>query len=163
MTAYLYNYPSGVVGDVSRLQDSVVEPVMLGEAFTAFGKPFKFNSSGQAINIAASDTAAVFKGIITRVVPAISGNTVETFAGGIPNQDAPNGALREGFGIVLCAIGTPVKGGIVYMRVVADTGKFVGDLEATADGSNNVALAGVEWATNGKDASNIAEIYIKYS
>jgi hypothetical protein len=163
MTAYLYNYPSGVVGDVSRLQDSVVEPVILGEAFTAFGKPFKFNGSGQAINIGSGDAATDFKGIITRVVPAISGSTVETFAGGIPNQEAPNGALREGFGIVLCPVGTPVKGGQVYMRITADTGKFVGDFETAADSGKCVALPGVEWATNGKDASNIAEIYIKYS
>jgi hypothetical protein len=159
--AYLYNAPAGVPGTVTRLQDSVVEPVLLGAAFSAFGVPFKFNGSGKAIPIAASDAATVFKGILTRSVPSISGNTTETFAGGIPNQEASQGGLRRGFVNVLCTIGTPVKGGIVYMRVVADTGKAVGDLEATADGSNNVALTGVEWAVNGKDADNITELYIK--
>lgn len=162
MTAYLYNAPAGVVGDVTRLQNSVIEPVLLGEAFTAFGKPFKFDATtGKAMNIAASDTAAVFAGIITRVIPAISGDLSQTLAGGVPSLTASQGALRRGFCNVLCTVGTPVKGGVVYLRVVAGSGKLVGDLEATADSTNNVALPGVEWAVSGKDADNIAELYIK--
>lgn len=161
MTAYLYNAPAGVPGDVTRLQDSNVEPVLLGEAFTGFGKPFKFNSSGKAVNIAASDTAAVFKGILTRIVPSIGGNTASGLNDAIPNQDSTQGRLVSGYANVVCTVGTPVKGGIVYMRVVADTGKLVGDLEATADSTNSVALVGVEWVVNGKDADNITELLIK--
>ena len=161
MTAYLYNAPAGVPGDVTRLQESLVEPVLLGAAFTAFGQPFKFNSSGKAIPVAASDAASVFKGIITRVVPSIGGNTASGLNDAIPSQDSTQGGLRKGFCNVLCTIGTPVKGGTVYMRVVAASGKLVGDLEATADGTDNVALTGVEWAVNGKDADNITELFIK--
>lgn len=160
--AYLYNAPAGVPGTVTRVLDSQVEPVLLGEAFTAFGKPFKFDAStGKAINIDASDAASVFKGIIVRSVPSMSSASGQSFADGAPTEDAPQGGLREGYVNVLCTVGTPVKGGIVYMRVVADTGKAVGDLEASSDSSNSVVLVGVEWAVNGKDADSITELYIK--
>lgn len=160
--SYLYNAPAGVPGTVTRLQDSQVDSLILGEAFEAFGVPFKFDATtGKAINIDASDTAAVFKGIIVRSVPSISGSTAEGMADGKPNLDSPCGGLRSGYGSVLCKVGTPVKGGTVYMRVVAASGKAVGDFEATSDSTNSVALVGVEWAANGKDADNVAELYIK--
>lgn len=161
MSSYLFNAPAGVPGDVTRYGVSLVDSVVLGAAFSAFGLPFKYNGSGQAIPIAASDTAAVFKGIITRSVPSISGNMNQGLNDAIPNQESVQGALLKGYCNVLCKVGTPVKGGIVYMRVVADTGKLVGDFEATSDGTNSVALPGVEWAVGGKDATNIAEIFIK--
>lgn len=158
---YTLNAPAGIPGDVTRKLETLVEPIMLGAAIAAFGVPVKFNGSGKAIAIAASDTAAVFKGILSRSVPTISGSTVETFAGGVPNVETVQGIVRKGYVAVLCTIGTPVKGGTVYMRVVAASGKAVGDLEATADGTDNVALVGVEWAVNGKDADNITELFIK--
>ena len=66
-----------------------------------------------------------------------------------------------GADFVACTIGTPVRNGTVYMRVVAAAGKAIGDLEATADGANSVALTGVAWASDGKDSSNVAELKIK--
>jgi len=160
--AYLYNAPAGVPGTVTRLQDSVVEPVILGEAFTAFGAPFKFDpTTGKAMMIDSGDAATVFKGIITRSVPSINGAAGQLFADNAPNLESPQGGLRRGFVNVLCTVGTPVKGGTVYMRVTADTGKAVGDLEASSDGLNSVVLVGVEWGVNGKDADNITELFIK--
>lgn len=156
--SYLYNAPAGVVGDVTRKLDSVVEPIFMGEQFTAFGMPGKINSAGKLVNIAASDAASVFKGILTRSVPSISQSDSAQDA---PNLEAVQGLLVKGYVNVVCTIGTPVRGGQVYMRVVAASGKLVGDLEATADGANNVALSGVEWAISGKDADNITELKIK--
>ena len=161
MTAILYNAPAGVPGDVTRLDETLVVPELLGEAFTAFGVPYKYNGSGKAINIAAMDTAAAFKGIISRSVPSQSGNLTQGYNDAIPNVEATAGGVRRGYVNVLCKVGTPVKGGIVYMRVVADSPKAIGDLEATSDSTNSVALSGVEWGVNGKDASNITELYIK--
>lgn len=160
-TAILKSAAAGVVGDVTRKLDSVIEPIMLGSAFSAFGVPAKINGSGKLVPIAASDAATVFKGILTRSVPSMGGNTNQGFDDVIPNAEACHGLLVKGYVNVKCAIGTPVRGGIVYMRVVAASGKLVGDLEATADGTDNVALSGVEWAVNGKDADNITELKIK--
>lgn len=162
MTSYLYNAPSGVPGDVTRLQESVVEPIILGEAFTAFGKPFKFSAStGKAMNIASGDAATVIAGIVTRSVPSISGNNTQGFNDAIPNIESPNGGLRKGFCNVICTVGTPVKGQPVYVRITADTGKLVGDIETAADSAKCVAIPGAEFASNGKDADSVCEIYIK--
>lgn len=161
MTAYLYRAPSGVAGDVTRQQDTIVESGLLNSAKapTAFGVPVKI-VSGKFEKIEASDAATVFAGILTRIAPAISGDTAQTFASGTPNVTAIQGVAVKGYVNVKCAIGTPVRGAAVYMRVTAASGKAVGDLEATADGSNNVALAGVTWAVDGKDADGVAEIRI---
>lgn len=134
MTSYLYRAPAGIAGDISRPDDTIVESGLLNaaEAPTAFGAPVKV-VSGKFEKIAASDTAAVFYGILSRIAPSIAGDLTETFAGGTPNTDSVQGIVREGYVNVACTIGTPARGGVVYMRVVADTGKAVGDLEATAD------------------------------
>ena len=162
MTSYLYRAPAGVAGDVTRPDDTIVEPGLLNaaKAPTAFGAPVKI-VSGKFEKIEASDAATVFYGVLSRVAPNIAGDLVQTYAGGTPNTASVQGIVREGYVNVVCTIGTPVRGGTVYMRVVAASGKAVGDLEATADGVNNVALTGVTWAIDGKDSSNIAEIRIK--
>ena len=161
MTSFLYRAPSGVAGDVTRPDDTIVEPGLLNaaKAPTAFGAPVKI-VSGKFEAIEASDTAAVFYGILSRVAPSIAGDLTQTFASGTPNVESVQGIVVKGYVNVVCTQGTPVRGGAVYMRVTAATGKAVGDLEATADGVNNVALPGVTWAVDGKDASNVTEIRI---
>lgn len=134
MTSFLYRAPSGIAGDVTRPDDTVVEPGLINsaQAPTAFGAPVKL-VSGKIEKIAASDLASVFAGILSRIAPSIAGDLAETFAGGTPNTESVQGIVTEGFVNVACTIGTPVRGDIVRMRVVADTGKAVGALEATAD------------------------------
>lgn len=161
MTAYLYNAPAGVPGDVTRIQDSTVEPILLGEAFSAFGRPYKLDATtGKAMEIDASDAATVFAGIVSRSVPSIGGNTASGLNDAIPNAESSQGGVIKGYVNVLCPVGTPVKGQPVYMRITADTGKAVGDLETAADAGKCVAINAV-FAVNGKDASNITEIFIK--
>lgn len=161
MTAYLHRAPSGVAGDVTRQQDTVVESGLLNAsaAPAAFGAPVKI-VSGKFEKIASGDDAADFFGILSRIAPAISGDTAQTFASGTPNTDSVQGIVVKGYVNVKCAVGTPVRGAAVYMRVVAATGKAIGDLEATADSTNSVALTGVTWAVDGKDADGVAEIRI---
>lgn len=157
MTAYLYRAGSGVAGDVTRQQETTVESGLLNSASapSAFGAPLKL-VSGKFEKIAASDTAGVFAGILARVVPAISGDVADT---GTPNLTQIQAVVVSGYVNVVCTIGTPVRGGTVYMRNTAASGKLVGDLEATSD-AGNVALSGVKWAVDGKDSSNVAEIRI---
>lgn len=161
MTSYLYRAPAGVAGDVTRPDDTVVEPGLLNaaKAPTAFGAPVKI-VSGKFEKIEASDAATVFYGVLSRVAPSIAGDLVQTYAGGTPNTASVQGIVREGYVNVVCTQGTPARGGQVFMRVTADTGKAVGDFETAADSGKCVALTGVTWAVDGKDASNIAEIRI---
>lgn len=162
MTSFLYRAGSGVPGDITRQLDTIVEQALLNSAKvpTAFGLPVKM-TAGKLEKIEAGDTAASFYGILTRLSPSIAGDTAQALGAGTPNANAVQGVMVRGYCNVACTIGTPVRNGVVYMRVVAAAGKAIGDLEATADGANNVALTGVVWNSDGKDSSNVAEIKIK--
>lgn len=162
MGSILTRMDAGVAGEITRPQDAVVESALFDTANVpaAYGLPVKM-VSGKIRTIAASDAASVFYGILTRQAPSIAGDTAQTFASATPKADAVQGVLVRGYCNVVCVIGTPVRNGTVYMRVVTAGQNVVGQLEATADGANNVALTGVVWAADGKDASNNAEIRIK--
>lgn len=161
MTSILYRASSGVAGDVTRPDNTVIEPGLLNaaKAPAAFGTPVKI-VSGKFEKIEASDAATVFYGVLTRIAPSISGDLNQTFSGGTPNTTTVQGIAREGYVNVVCPVGTPVRGGQVYMRITADTGKYVGDFETAADSGKCVALTGVTWAVGGKDSSNVTEIRI---
>lgn len=157
-TSILKFAPVGVPGDVTRLQESNVEAVMQGSQFSAFGLPCKYDGAGKVVPFAGGEVAADFVGFLTRMVPSISGNLNQGFSDTMPWLAAAQGLLVRGYCVVICTIGTPVRGGKVYARVVAAPGKAIGDIEATADGANNIELPLVEFAIGGKDASNFAEI-----
>lgn len=170
MPAYLYNAPNGIAGDITRPDETTVEPIMLQAISSvyaqAFGIPLKYVTGGAA-QFATGDTAASFAGILVREVPSISGPGItgtisQGFNDGIPLPAFPQGMATKGYVAVKCTVGTPVRGGIVYVRVVAASPKNIGDLEATADGSNNVALSNTQasWATDGVDSFGNAEIRI---
>ena len=161
MTSILYRASSGVAGDVTRPDDTVVESGLLNaaKAPTAFGAPVKI-VSGKFEKVEASDAATVFYGILSRVAPSIAGDLTQTYAGGTPNTASVQGIVREGYVNVVCTQGTPARGGQGFMRITADTGKAVGDLETAADSGKCVALTGVTWAVDGKDSSNVTEIRI---
>lgn len=157
MTSILFRAGAGFAGDITRPSATVVEPGALNpaKAPTAFGVPVKI-VSGKFEKIEASDTAAVFYGVLSRNIPQVSADVDSTQ----PSTTGVQGIVTKGYVNVVCTIGNPARGGVVYMRVVAATGKAIGDFEATADGSNNVALTGVVWGVDGKDASNVTEIRI---
>lgn len=160
MTAYLYSLPAGIAGDVTRQDESNVEPIQLGSpAATKYGVPLKY-SAGKAIPFAGGEVAADFQGVLTRIVPAISGSNTQGYSDDIPNPDSNQGILVRGYINVLCKVGTPARGGIVYVRIVDADPKFIGDFEATSDSTNSIALTNVSWASNGKDANNNAEIRV---
>lgn len=163
--AYLYNAPAGVPGDITRVDETNIEPgelIAVGGTFAlAFGIPVKYAVGGFS-QFSGSETAADFAGVLIREVPSIpgsGGNELDTTA---PNPAVPNGVAVRGYVSVKCTVGTPARGGIVYVRVVAASGKNIGDFEASSDSTNSVALSATQgsWATDGKDANNNAELRI---
>jgi len=153
MTSYLFRAPAGVAGSVTRVDQTTVEPGQLAAVGTptAFGQPVKI-VGGEFALMGAGSAAADFYGVLSRIAPAIAGPANDD----APNAEAIAGIVTRGYVNVLCAIGTPVRGGAVYVRVVGS----VGDFEATADGANNVLLTNVTWASDGKDADNNAELRV---
>lgn len=167
MVSYLREVPSGVPGTVIDNVHTIVDSDQYNADLmpTAYGAPVKL-VNGLVSAIEAGDTAAKFYGILARSNPGSSGDpSFNGFGAGVPQANQiPSvviGPVGGGRILVKCTIGTPVKGGIVYMRVVAATGKAVGDLEATADGSNNVALTNVMWGVSGVDSAKTAEVLFK--
>jgi len=163
--AYLYNAPTGVPGDITRVDETNAEPAMLVAVSSvyaqAYGIPMVYASGGIS-QFGASNAAADFAGILARSAPEISGNTNQGLTNTVPNPQQPQNFVVRGYVSVLCPTGTPTRGGVVYIRTVASGGKAVGDLEATSDPGNNVALSLTQasWATDGKDADNNAEIRV---
>lgn len=165
--AYLFQAPVGIPGDITRTDETNVEPAMLVAASSvfaqAFGIPMVYVAGGISQYIT-SNVAADFAGVLVREVPSISGSLASdaSLSGGVPNPVQPQGLAVRGYVSVLCKNGTPARGGIVYIRVVAASGKAIGDFEAVSDGGNSVALSATqaEWASDGKDADNNAELRI---
>lgn len=161
MPAYLYAAPAGVEGDITRVDESDVEPVMLGSPNAQkYGIPVKMNGSGQAIPFAGGETAASFAGVLVREVPGISGSLSQGFTDNVPYASVPQGLCPRGYINVKCTIGTPVRFGSVYARIVTSGGNVIGDFEAVSDPGNNILLTNASWASNGKDADNNAELRI---
>lgn len=168
MSAYLFQAPAGVPGDVTRTDESNVEPAMLiaasGTFAQAFGIPMKYVTGGIQQFNGGAETAASFAGILIREVPSIAGsiNSDAIYNPTIPYSLQLQGLLVRGYGSVVCAAGTPTRGGVVYVQVVAGT-QPVGSFRADGtDSGNAVALTATqaEWASDGLDANNIAELRI---
>jgi hypothetical protein len=164
--AYTFQAPNGVPGDISRPDQSNVEPAMLiahsGTFAQAYGIPMKYVAGGIQ-QFSGSEAATDFAGVLIREVPSISGNTNQGFSDAIPNPDQPNGLLVRGYPSVLCVAGTPARGGTVYIQITANGGVAVGSFRADGtDSGNAVALTATqaEWATDGKDAFNNAELRV---
>jgi len=163
--AYLYQAPAGFAGDITRTDETNVEPAKLVALASVYAQRF-----GEAMRYVAGGiqqfttglTAADFAGVLVREVPSISGSTAQSFTDTVPNPDQVQGLAVRGYVAVKCTAGTPARGGIVYVRIVSATDRPIGAFEADSDGGNSVALSATqaEWASDGKDADGIAELRI---
>lgn len=164
--AYTYQAPAGVPGDITRPDETNTEPAMLiadgSSVFAqAFGLAMVYNTGG--ITQAESGFAAAdFAGVLVRQAPGIS-DSGDGLTGNIPNAVQVQALCVRGYINVYCGYGTPARGGVVYVRVVANSNnENVGTFDATSDSSNNVALSSTQasWASDGKDGNNNAELRI---
>lgn len=168
MTAYLFQAPVGVPGDITRTDETNVEPAMLIAASTvfaqAFGIPMKYVTGGIQQFNGGAEAATDFAGVLIREVPSIAGDVASdsTDYPTTPYAKQIQGLAVRGYVSVICAAGTPARGGAVYIQIIANGGIAVGSFRASADGSNTVLLTATqaEWATDGKDGNNIAELRI---
>ena len=161
MTAFDLDAPAGVIGDPSRFDLRLIEPGTLDTVNvpTAFGVPVNsVNGKYQAIQ--AGQTAANFFGVLSRLAPSIGGDTAQAFNTGTPNQELNQGILKQGYILIECLLGVPVKDQPVYMRVVENLPNLVGAFEATSVPGENVILPNASFAVSGVDASNVTEIRV---
>lgn len=176
MVSYLKQAPSGVPGDVTRTDKSNVEPAVLVGVGTspavyppAFGVPMKYVTGGIQQFNGGAETKSSFAGVLVREVPGIGGSGSDTTLGsGVPWSSQVQGLCVQGYVSVICAVGTPVRGGIVYVQIVADGPVPVGAFRADGtDSGNAIALdeAQATWASDGvgidgNGNTNISELRI---
>lgn len=167
MTSYLYRAPAGVAGDITRPDESNVEPAMLIAASSvfaqAYGIPMKYVAGGIQQFNGGAEVAADFAGVLAREAPGIADTNAQTLAAYVPYSEVPQGLLVRGYVSVLCAVGTPARGGVVYVQIIANGGVAVGSFRADGvDSGNAIALTATqaEWATDGKDSDSFAELRI---
>lgn len=171
MVSYPFQSPSGIPGDVTRVDDSNTEPVTLVSPFPAnYGIPMKYaagaNGAPEGVTpMVAADTAAVFCGILTRGAPSISGSSVnEAFYVNEPNPDQIQNLCVRGYVSVFVNAGSPVRGTVVGLVQTASSGHPAGSFEVATTG-NNIPLTGtlvgnVTWAADGVDTNGFGEVRI---
>lgn len=151
MTAYLERMPAGFSGDVTRKGNAVLEPNIMGTSPLPFGAVIQL-TDGKVAAIASGGTVY---GFLVRPYPMQSFDT-DMAAGTMPAA-ATCDILRSGYMSVPLKSGTPAKGAQVHVRIVAGSGRLVGDLEAAADGSNTMPVPGC-FFMGAPDANGITEI-----
>lgn len=168
MTAQVYTtrMPAGYVGLVSRtISGQVIEAEQLDGSTppTAFGVAVQTDSTSGKLK--AYTAAATITGALVRGYPMQGSISTVSNAYGSPTPVAGSigSRMRRGYFMATCAWGTPVADGAVYIRQQTNGGTraagALGDLEATADSTYNVAITGWRW-TGGVDANGVAEIAV---
>lgn len=165
MTSYLYSAPAGVIGDVSRPDESNVEPAFLITPFPANYGVAMINAVG-GITPYAGGAASGVAGLLVRAAPGISQSSANEAVNAFqPNQSEVQGMMVRGYATVFVNAGVPVRGQPVYIVQTASGGHVIGQFETTANAGNNIALSGTivgnfTWASDGVDAFGNAEIRI---
>lgn len=141
MVAYVYRMPSGIPGDVSRKENSVVETQILNASlpFSAYGLVGKM-AAGKFVPFAGGEAATDAYGVLVRPFPTNSGT--DGLGTATPPTSGPGDVLRRGYITVKLNGGATVAaGGPVYVRVAAAaSGKPLGGFEGAADSTNTVAI-----------------------
>jgi hypothetical protein len=168
--AYRFQAPTGVPGDIDRVDESSVEPALQavqGSDYPVVGMGVQYTSDGDGIQVPSGGAATAFAGVMIREVPQIANSSASdaTFDPTTPLVSVPVGLLVRGYVAVKCVAGTPVRGGVVYWQVTDHSGVKAGSFRADGtDSGNAVALTATqaEWAVNGvgPDASGSTDIAI---
>lgn len=155
-----YGYP----GTVSRSADAIIENRFVKSSDTnpiPFGAPVILNSDNTYSAFLATGTAATFAGIAVR--EAKTNTTYVTNASGTYQPGEPCDVLERGSATIQVNVGTPTANGTVYVRIATNAAipnGVIGGFEATADGTNTVALTNVKFKTGLIDTNNVAEVTI---
>ncbi|MFY2645713.1 structural cement protein Gp24 [Achromobacter insuavis] len=119
MVAYVYRMPSGIPGDVSRKENSVVETQILNASlpFSAYGLVGKM-AAGKFVPFAGGEAATDAYGVLVRPFPTNSGT--DGLGTATPPTSGPGDVLRRGYITVKLNGGATVAaGGPVYVLLRA--------------------------------------------
>ncbi len=159
MSAFLFRMPYGIPGDVTRQSQAKIEPHVYNSAlaFPGFGLFGKI-ASGKFVPVAGGDAASVVYGLLVRPYPIQGANPSDPLGTSVPPTSGIADVLKSGYANVKVNAGTAALGGVVYIRVAAAAaGKPIGGIEAAADSTNTIVVAGAQFM-GAADAGGNAEI-----
>lgn len=161
-TAIGINLGLGYAGCITRQDDNLVRNRISSEASAniVFGAPVVLSTDNTYKNWGASSTAATFAGIAVANIKTNQTYGASVSGSGYYAPKQPVDVLERGSIAVFCKTGTPTAGGAVYIRVVAASGKEIGDFEATADSTNNILIPNAKWTSGKMDSNKLAEVTI---
>lgn len=166
--AFLYRMPAGIAGDVQRKEHATIEPGIYDANYPclAFGIVVKIVGGLVRPIASGDDPDALTLGFLCRPYPFQEpiGTSIsdEGMGSGVPNPLLTADVMKRGYMTVKITTGGSdafadvVKGDPVYVRVTADTGKAVGDLEAGSASGNHLVPGA--YFMGGVDANGFAEI-----
>lgn len=148
----------GYAGYYARQPDMVITTKPnVGSAAIPFGTVLMQGSGGvQAAG--ATLTAGTFVGIAAAQIQSASSYLSQNSAGQYEVGEAVS-CFQVGRVNVKVAQGTPALYGDVYVRITADTGKAIGDIECAADSGKCIKLDNCQFG-GPKDANGVAELVI---
>jgi hypothetical protein len=150
----------GFAGNFARNPDLIaVTRPNNGDSEIVFGTPLMADAIGGVVPVDATFTAAQFVGIAGSEVKSVFSYRDQGENGGRYAPKEPVTVIQRGSVSVVCASGTPVVGGAVFVRTVENGDKKIGDLETAADGSDNSQLTNAQWGSDA-DANKVAELVL---
>lgn len=151
------NLNNGYAGSYARQPDMIINTRSnVGSAAVSFGTAL-IQATGGVKAADATSTAATFAGVAARQLQSQTSYLSQAGAGTYA-VSAPVSVFQRGRINVICH-GTSALYGAVYLRVVAATGKAIGDFEVAADSTNNILLTNCEWG-GAPDANGVSELVI---
>ncbi len=124
-----------------------------------FGAPLMADVLGGVVPVDDTFTVDLFAGIAGSAVKTEFSYFDQEESSGKYAPKEPVTVVQRGSISVICASGSPIIGGEVYVRIEEDGTKKIGDYETTSVAGENVLLTNVQWGS-GADANGVAELVI---
>lgn len=171
MTAFTFRMPSGIPGNVARIESATIEAQVINTTTppTRYGDPVAYASAGNGgvRPITTGDVAATICGFLVRPFPTQGGVNwpsdplITTGSAGSPPANGICNILRAGYiSVMVNGAGTASNGSPVYIRVATPAaGKPIGGIEAASDTTNTIIAAHCEF-TGAQDAQGNCEIRV---
>lgn len=152
----------GFAGTYARQPDMIIETYPNDDTTAIiFGMPVMYSDKtplNGVINATAALTADTFVGVCARAVKS-NFSYIDQNEGGRYEPGEAASIFQRGSISVLCPLGTPQRGGEVYVRTSVNGENVIGQFEATSVSGENVLLTNAQWG-GPKDNRNVAELVL---
>lgn len=166
-TAFTFRMNAGFAGDVNRGHPASIQPCLIDASAppTAYGQAVTIDSTSEGVRPLVSGDSGLTEiwGVTVRPYPIQQATTSNNYGAAAYGSVAPPllqpiDVLRGGY-VMVSVVGSPNKGGTVYIWYAASSGSHVqGGFEAANTGGSTLALdSSYQW-NSPPDNTGIAEL-----